>query len=333
VGFRTGQSVRFRTENGFVYARIVEIQANSAVVQELAPSASAWSPTDKRRTVPLEALTAANMVSRHTATVDLPRLDLTEVKRRLADSLQSKIDVNRVTPKQSDVIAIASDDPRLSIQVPTAGMLKKINETIVPRGGMPYSAEEVTHLPLIVADNMVSRSLSKWAAASLATMSKLIVGQPVKFDHDWKGADSTWARIYDATIVKSDSASSQFLNRVGNGALNRKIIADEGLIQVVAFVAAPSDSKVLEAFQRGILSEVSVGNHLFTEVNCPECNTSFFNAACPHAVPWSKQTSALYSDMGYSTEFADYATWDGLYDVSELSVVTVPRLPGAGSIK
>lgn len=337
VTFWPYQSVRFNNSGNLTYGRIREIRAKSAVVEEVEPSAGAWKGNGNLHELSFSRMNPTELVSAK----DLPAINPVEsfsskVEAIKADFLRSVTTLQpnetlTVHPQNSDNITVLSDDPRLSIMQPTAAMLNKINSRLMPKGGIPYEAEEVTHLPIVIVDNMVGRTLSKWDLDSLKRMSQLIIGQPFKFDHDETGAKSIWARIYDSTMIVSDSAPNSFLDRVGNGKINKKVLAEEKLVQVVAFAAVPSDSEVLEKFQRGLLSEVSVGCHCFTDIICPHHNVSFYDQSCNHAVPYSKQMSAMYSQ--YDLNFADYSIWSGLYDVAELSVVTVPRFPGAGAIK
>ncbi|MGL4910244.1 MAG: hypothetical protein ACRC4J_03550 [Cetobacterium sp.] len=239
------------------------------------------------------------------------------------------------TSEPEPIPAIASDYvypaavTDAKIAPPTASQLKKINAQL-PRGAMPFSAEEVVSVPLVVANNLVNRSLGKWNIESLKSMARLLVGKPAMLDHSWEGVASIWGRVYDTEILVGDSATPDAIAAGGNASLNRRIIKKEGYVQCIAYCFAEAGHPVVEGVLRGRIAEVSAGLHLFDRYECPECETSFSDRNCNHAIPSSRQEVAIY---GSEIPYAPYSVWSGLYDMGEVSLVTIPRLPASGVIR
>lgn len=216
---------------------------------------------------------------------------------------------------------------RFKMGTPTDKQLERINQ-FIPSGMPAMTASDVVTVPFVAADNLVNRSLDCWDVASLKKMAQLLPGLPMTLDHDWEDTSKEWGRIYKAELVSSKTAPEEAIDRAGNASRNRQVIEKNGFSQVIFEVFAPIDSPVVKALKRGHSGGVSTGGFQFKDYFCPICDTSFYDPKCPHVPPdrW----------MGFTDDDPDvapYAIRVGLFDIGEVSIVTMPNLPNAGILK
>lgn len=216
---------------------------------------------------------------------------------------------------------------RFKMGTPTDKQLALING-FIPVGMPPMTASDVISIPFVAADNLVNRSLDCWDVPSLRKMAQLLPGLPMTLDHDWDDTSKEWGRIYSAEFVRSQSPPEGAIDRAGNANRNRQIIAKNGFNQVVFEVFAPVDSPVVKALKRGHSGGVSTGGFQFTDYFCPNCDTSFYSEKCPHVPP--DRWMGITDD---DPDIAPYAIRVGLFDIGEVSIVTMPNLPNAGILK
>jgi hypothetical protein len=216
---------------------------------------------------------------------------------------------------------------RFKMGTPTDKQLAVINQ-FIPVGMPPMTACDVVTIPFVAADNLVNRSLDCWDAVSLRKMAQLLPGLPMTLDHDWEDTSKEWGRIYTAEFVRSQTAPEGAIDRAGNANSNRQIVAKHGFNQVIFEVFAPIDSPVVKALKHGHSGGVSTGGFQFTDYHCPSCDKSFYDEICPH-VPPDRWMGITEDDP----DVAPYAIRTGLFDIGEVSIVTMPNLPNAGILK
>jgi hypothetical protein len=240
---------------------------------------------------------------------------------------QIPLDHLRLTPEESDRVARESafqPIPDYRMGPPSEKQLKVINRHL-PAGVDPFGPEDVVTIPFLIADNLVNRSYDKWTVESLETMATLAPGLPMMKNHDWGDVDTTWGRIYGASVHRTDSPPPGVINRAGLEERNKIVIKAEGYVFVVAEVfALASKSMVLDLFS-GHPGGVSTGGFRYKDLHCPICKTSYSDPACPHvpSTPWGPSPSDNELVAPYSERYE-------LFDLGEVSVVTIPKLPGAG---
>lgn len=216
---------------------------------------------------------------------------------------------------------------RYQMGTPTDKQLALINQ-FIPAGASPMTASDIVTIPFVAADNLVNRSLDCWDVVSLKRMAQLLPGLPMTLDHDWDDTSKEWGRIYSADFVRSQNAPESAIDRAGNKKSNSQIVEKYGFYQVIFEVFAPIDSPVVKALKRGHSGGVSTGGFQFTDYSCPICDTSFYDKKCPH-VPPDRWMGITEDDP----DVAPYAVRVGLFDIGEVSIVTMPNLPNAGILK
>lgn len=229
---------------------------------------------------------------------------------------------------QSDAAIVENSiRDRFKMGTPTDKQLSLINQ-FIPAGQPSMTVSDVVTVPFVAADNLVNRSLDCWSVESLKSMAKMLPGLPMTLDHDWGDTSKEWGRIYSAECIRSQSAPDAAIDRAGNSKSNRSIVAKDGFYQVIFEVFAPVDSPVVKALKRGHAGGVSTGGFQFTDYHCPLCNTTFYDDRCPH-VPPDRWLGVTDDDP----DVAPYAIRVGLFDIGEVSIVTLPNLPNAGILK
>jgi hypothetical protein len=206
---------------------------------------------------------------------------------------------------------------------PTDQQLKTIRgygSAVLPE----VNSEELEIVPFIASDNFVSRSKRKWTIQALDSITRLLPGLSYQLDHDWDEVDTVRGLVFEAKRLQLDSVPYEILAAAGNEDLNRTVFSSEGYSPVIAHVAFPATSQLLSGLQLGAIGRVSIGGFMATDVCCPECDTSFRNPKCPHYPP-----SRWWPDDPDTT---DYAIWQDTTDLCELSLVTIPDVPGAQTI-
>lgn len=231
--------------------------------------------------------------------------------------------------QKTEVLAIdaKSDNldtfPRLTKQ-----QLAKLNK-FRPLGFPPVPSEQMTVVSFFVADNLVNRGRGKWMEKDLVVLAKMLdtMGVPHTLDHDWEDIAKTQGLVIEGKIVKEKTAPDNLISAAGNKKLNSEIVKKEGFLQVLATVAFPIDSPIVQRLGMGIGRAVSLGGFAFEDYVCPICETSFTYKNCPHYIPgcwdaWGEDPSLV----------APYYIRDGLYDLGELSSVLIANLPGATAV-
>lgn len=211
---------------------------------------------------------------------------------------------------------------------PSPRQLVEINR-FLPSGAEPFTSDQVISIPFLAADNLINRSGDKWDVDSLRQMARLFPGLPATLDHDWESTLKEWGRVYSAQLVESSDVPMEALERAGNKGLNNGVVKKEGFWQVVCQVFATVDKPIVQMLNSGHSGSVSTGGFQFRDYHCSECGTTFDDPKCPHIPdnPWL--TRAERKELS----IAPYSVRVGLYDLAEISIVTVPRLPNAGIIR
>lgn len=209
----------------------------------------------------------------------------------------------------------------------TQKQLAKLNK-FRPRGFPLITDQELVGVPFVVADNLINRGKGKWVEKDLRKMVKMLDnwGLPHIFNHDWDVVEAVQGIVIEAELVKSEPPS-ELVDLLQNSELNREIVKSEGFMQVIATVAFPVDSGIVNKLRIGLGRAVSLGGFSFKDYVCPICNTSFSFKNCPHYIPdswteWDADPALV----------APYYIRDGLYDLGELSTVVIANLPGASLV-
>lgn len=204
----------------------------------------------------------------------------------------------------------------------------KLNQ-FVPNGFPKPNPEELTVIDFVVADNLVNRGRGKWREKDLIILSKMLdtMGVPHTVDHDWEDISKTQGLVIEGKTFKNETAPDNLVSAAGNKKLNSEIVKKEGFVQVIASVAFPIGSPIVQRLSLGIGRAVSLGGFAFEDYVCPICETSFTYKNCPHYIPggwdaWGEDPSLI----------APYYIRDGLYDLGELSSVLIANLPGAAAV-
>jgi hypothetical protein len=207
--------------------------------------------------------------------------------------------------------------------IPDENQLLKIRQ-FLPNGAEVSSSDFICYT-FIVTDNLVSRGLSKWGINELDVIAELSLGNPFTLNHEWDEVENSQGFIFDARIVEEDTAPNDVLNAAGNGDNNRQIIAKEGYCYIECDVCFPFSSPVVSGIEYGVLKYVSLGGFIYEDHFCPLCNCSFRDKQCSHDDP--SEINAYMASM--SKDVAPYYIRYGVYDLSELSLVLIPNIPGA----
>ncbi|TAG98717.1 MAG: hypothetical protein EAZ18_00125 [Oscillatoriales cyanobacterium] len=210
----------------------------------------------------------------------------------------------------------------------TEKQILKLNQ-FIPTSFPNPNPQDLTVLDFVVADNLVNRGRSKWREKDLIILAKMLntMGIPHTLDHDWETLSKTQGLVIAGEILKNEKAPDNLISAAGNKKLNSEIVNKEGFVQVIATVAFPIDSPIVQRLSMGIGRAVSLGGFAFEDYVCPICETSFTYKNCPHYIPegwdaWGEDPSLV----------APYYIRDGLYDLGELSSVLIANLPGATAV-
>lgn len=207
--------------------------------------------------------------------------------------------------------------------------IAKINQ-FIPTGFPLITADnKITVVKFIVADNLVNRGRGKWREKDLIVLAKMLdtMGISHTLDHDWEDITKTQGLVIAGEIFKNEKAFDSLISAAGNKKLNSEIVKKEGFVQVIATVAFPINSLIVQRLSMGVGRAVSLGGFAFEDYVCPICETSFTHKNCPHYIPggwdaWDEDPNLV----------APYYIRDGLYDLGELSSVLIANLPGATTV-
>lgn len=221
--------------------------------------------------------------------------------------------------------AVISQDE--SLPYLTEQQLAKLNK-FRPANFPLIADKQMVAVSFAVADNLVNRGKGKWVEKDLVKMTKMLdsMGLPHILNHNWEAVEDVQGIIIEAGLVKSEPPT-ELVDILQNSELNRQIVKNEGFIQVIATVAFPADSAIVNKLKIGLGRAVSLGGFSFKDYVCPICNTSFSFKKCPHYIPdswteWDADPALV----------APYYIRDGLYDLGELSTVVIANLPGASLV-
>ncbi len=182
------------------------------------------------------------------------------------------------------------------------------------------SANDLEIIPWIATDNLVARSLTKWALPALETIARLLPGLPFELNHDWESIEKITGLVFEAKVLALNQIPAELLQHPHN----ERIFQTEGYHPIICNVAFPKTSTLLAGIQLGALASVSIGGFRPTEYICPYCNIPFDDPECPHFPPaWWRDESAYT---------APYIIRADTSDLGELSLVTIPDVPGAKTI-
>lgn len=230
-------------------------------------------------------------------------------------------------PKTEVSVTEVASDRRDTLPYLTKQLLSKLNN-FRPAGFPLIAEEQMVAVYFVVEDKLINRSKGKWAEKDLVKMAKMLdqMGLPHILNHNWEAVEDVQGIIIEANLVRS-KPPAELLDALQNGELNRQIVKGEEFVQVVATVAFPANSGIVDKLKIGLGRAVSLGGFSFKDYVCPVCNTSFSFKNCPHYIPdswteWDADPALV----------APYYIRDGLYDLGELSTVVIANLPGASLV-
>ena len=211
----------------------------------------------------------------------------------------------------------------MAIRHPNSTQLKTLN-LLQPRDTEPLMADEIALVEFVAADNLVNRSSSKWHISALPELADLLPGLNLMLDHDWDEVQKNQGIVIDAWINKADSAPIELIEAAGNGTANRQIVAAEGYQAIHIDVAMRINSPLMDALRYCEVQFLSQGGFDYKDIWCPICDDSYFSKHCAHMLPdcWG------YHDHE-DDESMPYFERKLIVDLGEISVVTIPNLPGA----
>lgn len=215
---------------------------------------------------------------------------------------------------------IESATIRKFLKRPTDLQMQKIKEFT------PLPADELVTVRIRAADNLLNRGLGKWGREELDSLAAMLPGCPLLTDHDWDSVDKIVGKVFDAHVRVGDASGpyvAQAMNRAGGFDTNRKIVAREGFAELLVDCYLRDFHPAVERVLSGEWSHVSTGGFRHKDVWCPICDTSFLDESCPHMIP----VPGMIPRDGDNV--APYYIRKDVFDVGELSLVTIPNLPVA----
>ncbi|MDO5397756.1 MAG: hypothetical protein Q4G33_07480 [bacterium] len=189
-----------------------------------------------------------------------------------------------------------------------AAELKKINKYTLS----PVAAEEVYTFKVCAGTNELDdRNYEPFNLQALKDMQRLFVGKTVIKDHIRK-SDNQIARVYDTELMQGGKLIKETNELHTELWLKCYMVRTEGNKDLISEIKA------------GIKKEVSTGT-LAKHLMCSVCGTDNKAAFCPHL--WGHEYDTA------SGRKRCYFTIDGVKDAYELSFVTIPAQPTAGTRK
>lgn len=186
--------------------------------------------------------------------------------------------------------------------------LKKINKYTLS----PVTAEEVYTFKVCAGTNELDdRNFEPFNLQVLKDMQSLFAGKTVIKDHMHR-SDNQIARVYDTELVQ------------GNKLIKETNELHTELWLKCYMVRTESNKDLISEIKAGIKKEVSTG-YLAKRLVCSVCGTDNKATFCPHMWGHEYDTAAGRKKC--------YFTIDGVKDAYELSFVTIPAQPTAGTRK
>lgn len=191
-----------------------------------------------------------------------------------------------------------------------------------PRDTEPLTADEICFVEFVAADNLVNRSKSRWHPTALPQLTDLVPGLNLMLDHDWNEVGKNQGLCISAWLMRDVTAPIELIEAAGNGRHNRKIIEAEGYQSLHFDAAIRVNSPLMDALRYCEVQFISQGGFEYQDIWCPLCDCSYHDDACPHFLPsyWKDE------DTKYTMPY--YERKD-VTDLGEISLVTIPNLPGA----
>lgn len=209
----------------------------------------------------------------------------------------------------------------VALRHPTPAQLDLING-YQPRDVEPLTADEICLVEFVAADNLVNRSKSRWHPTALPELSDLIPGLNLMLDHDWAEVNKNQGLAISAWLVRDMTAPIELIEAAGNGRYNRKIIEAEGYQSIHFDVSMRVNSPLMDALRYCEVQYISQGGFDFEDIWCPLCDCSYYDPECPHLLP------SCWGDDDPKLTMPYYERKD-VTDLGEISLVTIPNLPGA----
>jgi hypothetical protein len=209
----------------------------------------------------------------------------------------------------------------MAIRHPTPAQLDLING-YQPRDVEPLTADEICLVEFVAADNLVNRSKCRWYPTALPELVDLIPGLNLMLDHDWGEVSKNQGLAISAWLMRDATAPIELIEAAGNGKYNRKIIEAEGYQAVHFDAVIRIASPLMDALRYCEVQFISQGGFEYTDIWCPTCDCSYYDDACPHLLP------SYWGDNDPKLTMPYYERKD-VTDLAEISLVTIPNLPGA----
>lgn len=211
--------------------------------------------------------------------------------------------------------------------IPTRDQYAMI-ERLAPVGSEPLPREDWCVFPVLANCNLISRGRERFALSALQQQASMLPGTPLLFDHAWDEVEDSAGLNIDAQLLRIPPVSSiqmtDFLGRAGYFELNQKIVAREGFVGLIVQIAI-CNPEIIYSVQSGVHSRVSIGGFSMTSSwFCPDCGLPLSHPNCPHTLPG-------YGAMTGMPE-CSYLEIQSMADMVELSLVSVPKMPGMSVI-
>ncbi|MBR1382780.1 MAG: hypothetical protein IJ555_03075 [Ruminococcus sp.] len=187
--------------------------------------------------------------------------------------------------------------------------LEKINEYALE----PLTADEIYAFKVVMGDNELDdRNNMPFTSNGLKDLQRLYPGKPFIMAHNDRDVKSLFARIYDTELSIDDT---------------KRTSAEEPYTALIGkcYMAISADNESLRAdIKAGIKKEVSTGFRC-SSLKCSICGKDNCVDECKH---WPGR---VYAKNGMDTKCQMLI--DGCSEAYELSLVTIPAQPRAGTIK
>jgi len=277
------------------------------------------------------------------------------IKKRVESSarVQSQLDLLRpeesfFAQAQASVAINSATSLNWTMGAPTPQQLSLMNG-FKPKGMADYQSEEMITIPWLASHSLMQHGGGCWTPEALLEMTFMAPGRPVLLDHNWDNTTASQGFIYEAHLMKVDSAAIELTPELesivwasagGYVSNNLDIIRRNGGAYLMILETAHTvDSSFVEDVRFGRVRSCSTGCLLSGEDNyiCPICSDSakdyisFDHEDCPHLM--NSPFLSWFVDVEnpeVQKLIAPYHMKNGVSDYVEVSAVSVPGLPGAG---